>query len=457
MYNKFVNKFNSSLRKEHIYKIGIPLTLNLCILIYLVLRANIFIPIKGHPFELTDSEAFYSIAAFITTNIFFVILNRERNFPISGKLVIGYFLILTIPIFFIKPLFSQDIYKNLILSKGFIHSRTNPYTTSPEMLNEYDTLNYIHNWQHVPMIHPPISVYYFSLPFLISTSDIFAITFLRVTSIALLLGIFQILRRIAKTHNKDEASLYKYVIALIPFVLINVVLDLHNDLLLVLPITLGYYFLLQKTYFKSFIALIIGFLSKYASVSLIPIVIFALIKERADLPTKKFLNVLLLAVSGILLTLIAFSPFMNAGKDLIGGTSYVTKLVSIYQTTPLTYLATQFFPPFFIRFAGLILATLLGIALYSKNKYLESFLWPILFIIMATTTWFMSWYILWALPFILIRMNDENWGTIVGIVYIFLLDLAGVGTFFPSIVVLMYILLKFVVRNKRRIKANQTA
>ncbi len=436
------------------YKVGIPLILNLCILSYLISKANIFIPLKGHPFELTANDSFYSISAFIFVNIFFVLLNKDKDFPKSERLVLGYFLILAIPLLFIKPLFSQDIYKNLILSKGYVYNNTNPYTTSPEMLNEYDTLNYLHKWQHVPMIHPPISVYYFSLPYLISTSDIFAITFLRIVSLALLIGIFQILKKLVKIHDKSIVLLYKHVIALTPFVLINAVLDLHNDLLLVLPIVLGYYFLEKKAYLKSFISLLIGFLSKYASISLIPIVLFALIKEKNKSSTKKITSIAILAVNGIFITFICFIPFLDAGKNLIGGTSYVTRLVNIHQTTPITYIASQIFSPFFIRFGGLLIASLLGVILYSKNKYIDYFLWPILFIIGATTTWFMCWYILWTLPFIIIKMNEKNWGMLIGAIYIFLLDLAGLGTFFPSILVLLGALIILIKKTGYQIRTN---
>ena len=390
---------------------GIPYIL---VLLSLAAKHSIFQAIRTPPLEITLSQqALLLILLAIYYSLSFPLLKNVRNVSkrITG-LVFLFFIVSIIIALFIKPLFSQDQYWNLLLSKGYVKFGLNPYITVPNNMLWDSWSKYILVWRDIPIIHGPLSILFFAIPTLISNNISLNVFVLKLVSAVILISCVFVAKKSFKCIGEKLFEVL-FLIAFNPFILFNTVIDVHNDILIALVLILSYFLFTKKKYTLSIVILFAGFLIKYASLFTLPILLLLIIKDKNLSIRSRVIQILKGLIFGVLGVLLFYLPFLNTNPlNLLNGIKFQINFGSMGLSTVFSY---------FLHFAlgisnaNLKLATLsigviLGIYLSFKKGPVWAYIIPYLIIFFFGTTWLQPWYFLWIYPFLLFTLKRYQIG-----------------------------------------------
>jgi len=363
-------------------------------------RNSLFSEIKGPLLETSLNELHLFLFLFTIFGIilWYIIGKHYVDTKILKVAVFSSFFILL----FAKPFFSQDIYWNLLHSKNFINGN-NPYITKP-IDYEMDSLNSVLRiWEDFPMTYGPLSVYLYAIPFLLTNNIQVALLILRtIWFLALVYSAKYI-------FNNLENSYVKYIFLTSPFVLLNTVLDLHNDMFVVLSLALSYYFLKKRMYAAAVLSLLPGALIKYVTLIMLPAVLINWAMQNNS-KTKTLFKIAGTIFISMLLIIALYLPFtkqLNSVNELFTGLNtqanfYIQERQFI---VPLILLEYKVISPANLKIVGFVIGMTLGIILLVKKKPEEAYIFSLGTLILSTS-WLMPWYFLWIMPFILIRYRN---------------------------------------------------
>jgi|GEM_PF-927955 glycosyltransferase involved in cell wall biosynthesis len=319
------------------------------------------------------------------------------------------FALIILGILFTRPIYSQDVYWNLLVAKGFVQNNMNPYVTTPNNLSFLPWSQYVGAWRNMSLSHGPVSPLIHSVGALFSDVAI-ALLSLKLMYVAVLLlcvGVY--FKLIGKLVPPEKQLLYQVVLLLNPFILLNTLSELHVDVVIMLALTAAYWALEDKKYVLAAFAVALASGTKYImAVSLLP-VIYAL--RRECVPTAKLLKGLaVLAFIFAVTLLVAYLPF-GYGKHLFSGT--IGTQISVYSysaTLPFTIFIKWLLgiTPEVLKMLGLGLLCASSLYFSIKRKFLEAFVFPYTLLFLFGTDWLFPWYFLWIFPLlVLLAKNIE--------------------------------------------------
>ncbi|MBI5732380.1 glycosyltransferase [Candidatus Jorgensenbacteria bacterium] len=323
------------------------------------------------------------------------IKKMPKNLVIS--IVLFIFIIISTIAITTPPTRSQDIYWNLLLAKGFSEYGLNPYQTTPAALEHHPWAIPVQAWKDFSMTHGPLWTILLSMV-AITNSLPLAITILKLTYFVMIVMSGIILWHLTYFHKFSDEKRGQLLILLAwnPFIIQNVLIDLHSDIFILVSIIISYWFFIKEKYVSSVIPIIIGGFIKYVSWLLIPLIIFRYFKKHGLKKTVYF--TIALVGLGAILGIILYSPFGLSFKTL-SGISRHSEYVNLFFSFPTILL----FKPFGwhnIYFFGLILGLLILSLCAKKREWLFAYTFPYIGIFLFTTPWFQPWYALWILPLI---------------------------------------------------------
>lgn len=363
-------------------------------------RNSIFTEIKGPAFETSPGELylFLFLFSFFGIVLWYLISNNHLELKILKLTVLLTFTSLL----FVKPFFSQDIYWNLLHSKNFVHD-INPYINKPVDYETDSLLSLLKIWEDFPMTHGPLNVYLYAIPYLFTDN-------LHLVLISLRLIWFLVLISSAKyVFDNMQDNNVKYIFLTSPFVLINTVLDLHNDVFVVLSLALSYYFLKRNMHNAAFISLLPGVLIKYVTLVIIPAILINWIKS-SGLKIKTILHITGVLIISALIVILFYLPFtkeINNINVLFTGLNIQANFYFPQRQFIISYLLldNQIITPTILKVVGFIVGMILGIVLIIKKKPEEAYIFSPGILILSSS-WLMPWYFIWIMPFILIRYKN---------------------------------------------------
>jgi glycosyltransferase involved in cell wall biosynthesis len=328
------------------------------------------------------------------------------------------FLALTVASFFVfsaiaiatAPTESQDIYWNLLLAKGAAVQGLNPYLTTPEMLRGDSWFAPYLNWTNLPMPHGPL--WTLLITGLVSLGKTLAVSMLLVKLAALFFLLLSgwLLWNIAKLHAVpfERRNVLLFLLAWNPAVLQSLLTDAHNDFLVVPSILASYLFLKQERYAASALTLLLGGFVKYSPFFLLPIPLFYLLFRNTAPWRDRFLKIAGVALAGIFLTVLLYTPFGGAGTALGGGPAneIFTRGTHEYSLFPTFALATSLgleIPA--IRMVGGLGGMLFMAWFLFRRKPLLAYTHPFLVLFLFGTPWVLPWYFLWILPLLALSLS----------------------------------------------------
>jgi glycosyltransferase involved in cell wall biosynthesis len=411
--NAFINIFKIAL-----FVNKVPSFHSLLLLIASVIYALIFykliysfpiFAIKEIPL-LPDLKVIYPVISFALWSAVYFFILKIVNLRYLDKLIIyttfGIVALLALLTF---PVCSQDQSWNLLMSKGFVRYGINPYLTTLEKIPANSWFSFINVWGNFVMTHGPLSVYIFSIPVLLFDNFYYALLFLKLISLSSLIVCFVLHSKIMFLMGVRDtvASKNTCFFLLNPFLIINTVLTVHNDIFIALTVLLFTLLLLQRRYILSSLMLFVGALVKYIPLILIPLLLYKIWTDRRLTLYKKTWNSAVGLLLGGALSFILYLPFLKGIKNV---TSLFSGLRAQYtfDAFPDMSVFTSFMLyklglyGSYLRTISLVSATILSIYLAYKKKILESVYVPLLIPVFFGNLWFQPWYLLWCY-FLLIK------------------------------------------------------
>ncbi|MBI2623361.1 MAG: hypothetical protein HYW65_02185 [Candidatus Liptonbacteria bacterium] len=315
--------------------------------------------------------------------------------------IVVFFLIFSAIAVATSPTKSQDVYWNLLLAKGWVVEHLNPYLTAPDMLRGDPWFAPYINWTHLPMMYGPLWTYLIAGAVYVGQSLAASLFLMKLAAFASLLLSGYALWRIMALHRMADGAKNAVLLLLAwnPAVLQLLVMDAHNDFLIVPSILFSYLFFKQEKYAASALLLLLGGFVKYVPFFLLPIPLFYLLFRNNAPWLKKCAQFggVLLGAAG--LAALLYAPFGGisasiaaAGNAVVPGTTDA----SLFPTMALATTLGLELPA--IRAMGILAGVFVLLWFVFRNKPLLAYTFPFLAIFIFGTPWFLPWYALWIFP-----------------------------------------------------------
>lgn len=349
----------------------------------------------------------YLIILFILLSVFYLFAYFTAKYVDINPIIKFFLPLLCIVLFFIQPILSQDVYWNLTLGKGFVLFKLNPYLNSPNDILKLGLPmsldRYVIVWRHLAMTHGPASTLLHTLA-AFPSSVVANILTLKLFSFAAFFVSLRYFYKILLSLKVKDAYLKLFYLSFNPVILINLLVDLHNDVYIMMLLILSFYFLLKDKLELSFVFIILGVFTKYITLIFVPIYLYMLYMKS---PLKSVKAGVIAALIGIVL----YIPFIGdlvRNPSLIGDFMYGARygVVQYYAlgSTPGYVLLHELFGITVAKFFVLFGSFFFPVYYLRKKEYLNVYLVPLLFIMFFISS-FQVWYLSWVLPFLVIRDN----------------------------------------------------
>ena len=254
--------------------------------------------------------------ALILTAFTFFIINLYLFFKKRASAAYLKFSIVanTVILIFAYPFLSHDLFNYMFDAKIILNYHANPYTHRPLDFPSDEWLRFMH-WVHRYSPYGPLWLLYSLIPATLG----FGKFILNFFAFKIFIGIFHLVNsylifKILGKINKKYQLLGTAFYALNPILLIEGVINSHNDIVLATFLLLPVYFLTFKKPLLSFVALILGTLIKYIPLLNLP----WLIRENFS-KNKKIVRFILFNLTTMAIFTFFFSsfnitvPFVSSG------------------------------------------------------------------------------------------------------------------------------------------------
>src|SRR3989344_2351550 len=254
--------------------------------------------------------------ALILTAFTFFIINLYLFFKKRASAAYLKFSIVanTVILIFAYPFLSHDLFNYMFDAKIILNYHANPYTHRPLDFPSDEWLRFMH-WVHRYSPYGPLWLLYSLIPATLG----FGKFILNFFAFKIFIGIFHLVNsylifKILGKINKKYQLLGTAFYALNPILLIEGVINSHNDIVLATFLLLPVYFLTFKKPLLSFVAIILGTLIKYIPLLNLP----WLIRENFS-KNKKIVRFILFNLTTMAIFTFFFSsfnitvPFVSSG------------------------------------------------------------------------------------------------------------------------------------------------
>lgn len=307
---------------------------------------------------------------------------------------------------FLPPLASGDALTSLFRIKIFALTGTNPYIIAPSQFPG-DPWTTGTSWRHIPMPYGPLwtlgSVIFF--PFIKgSLASALFVYKLVISAAAVACGrLLYIISERLETNGRKTEILFLWN----PLLILTVFSDSHNDILMILLLLLGLFFLLKDKYQFALLALTGSILIKYATILVLPFFLLAIYRKLGNI--KAILKTVLPA---IILSLGLFYIFWQ-GSYTFRGVLLASGIVSpnslIAHTANLFGLGIGFFVKAKEWIFGLAAVTVVIIVFWSaraRGRIIKGATFSLMALLFFVTDLF-NWYLLWPLALLPLWEKDK--------------------------------------------------
>lgn len=384
--------------------------------IYLIKNKSVYNLDIDYSFLINNEEKvkqtliYVGIIIFIVILYFLILKFRKKLFK-NIKSVLIFITIISLIFIFTVPMFSFDIFYYMGIGRLNSEYGQNPYYISMQEFVEnneninldFDTIlyrGYTNAWASETVVYGPIWTMICAL--------LSKITFGNVDLCLLVFKLVNILVHIVNCYliyKISKKKLFTLIYGLNPFILIQTIVDVHNDIFMVLFILLSLYALLKKkNIWLAVLFLAIATCIKYFAVLLLPfVIIYHFRKEKTSVKILKCIQY------GLLLLMIILIPYMFYIRDLSVFSGMITQQ-SKYSKS-IGVIIFKYFPGqqkiikdllyFFIycfAIKNMLLLLKPKIKIRKELNHLFYFVFIFLFVLITN---FQPWYILWLFPLVM--------------------------------------------------------
>ena len=372
--------------------------------------------------DITKQTLAYILSLTILTILYFLIIKHRQNMFKSNKNMLFFIGIISIIFIAVVPFTSSDIFYYLGVGRIDGTYNQNPYYTTIKqfVLHEENVSNllkadtvllqgYNNPWSDTTVVYGPIWTLICKFVATMSFGNIdIGLVLLKIINV--IVHIFNCYL-IYKISNK---KIFVLLYGLNPFILIEGIACVHNDIFVILFTLLALYFLIKKkNILLSVILLALGAAIKYFTIIILPfIIIYHFRKEK---PGKRFLRCI---EYGMIFTITVFACYLLYIRDFqvfsglfvqqekIAKSIYVvireyfSDIPGIIEKTTRTLL--QMFVIIYF-FTCVVLLNKKEIKLTKELKTVNYFIMGFIFLLITN---FQPWYIMWLFPLIMWQKSD---------------------------------------------------
>lgn len=364
----------------------------------------------------------YLIIILVITILYFEILKKRKTIFKNTKSIFMFILIITIIFVIVIPFTCSDIFYYLGIGRINNTYNQNPYyTTIKEFVEsgdnskllEKDTVlaqGYINDWADSTVVYGPIWTLICNIVAGLSFGniDIGLLIFKLINVVVHICNCYLIY----KITNK---KIFLLAYGINPFVLIEGISCVHNDMFVILFILLTLYFLLRKkNLLISLMFLALATTIKYFPILLLPfIIIYYFRKEK---PLKRFLRCI---QYGLIFAIFVLIPYLIYIKDIEVFAGLFTQQEKLAKS--IYILIKQYFgnipdivnklKKLFLGIFVIIYATTCVILLNRKeikfSKLMKNYNYFLVTFLFLLITNFQPWYILWLFPCMMWQKSED--------------------------------------------------
>jgi hypothetical protein len=205
----------------------------------------------------TVTMAIYALVTILLLVQVYVFLRK-----VNKKYLVATALIVTLFTTIAYPLLSHDIFSYIFYSKILVTYQQNPYSVLPETFRDIDMwLSFVH-WTHKTYLYGPISLIYSSIPIILfGGSRLIMIFFgMKLLNGILFLATGVFILKLTRNVNKTMALWF-----LNPLLLFELLINAHNELLMIFLFIAGAFLIEQKKYVIGWLSVVLSILSKFVS------------------------------------------------------------------------------------------------------------------------------------------------------------------------------------------------
>lgn len=365
--------------------------------------------------KLEQTLIYIIVLAIITTLYVLILKNRDKIFKNIKQVYIFIAISATICIFII-PFISSDIFYYLGIGRLDAKYGQNPYyTTITEFVENEDNEKYLENdttlaagysnpWSDTTVVYGPI--------WTLICKIVAGMSFGNIDIGMLLFKILGVLAHILNCYiiyKLTKKKIFVLLYGLNPFILLEGIVNVHNDMYIITFVLASIYFLLKKkNILASIIFLALATAIKYFTILLLPFIIIYHFRDKK--PLERFKNCIIYGIIFILIMIIPYLLYIQDWTVLMGIFTQQEKFAKNF------YIILMEYFPTIPNLVTTVNKTLLGafviiylftcITLINKRKIkfgkeirkCEYFLIAFLFLLITN---FQTWYIMWLFPLLM--------------------------------------------------------
>lgn len=237
--------------------------------------------LSSHPMFMRFVDFFQDIVFFdrpLSTRIYIILLcmttfaylltifyhRNHKNFPWKPVVIIG--LVAT----FAYPMMTHDVFNYLFHARVVITHHANPHLVAPQVFVGDEWLRFMH-WVHSPSAYGYGFTAYMIIPYVLGLGKLVPSLYLyKLMSFFWYLLAVWLVGKITARTKTIAASTAQLLFALNPIIIMEWLINAHNESMMVTLMLLSWYLVGHKKLLSGTLALTIGALAKYAAVLLIP-------------------------------------------------------------------------------------------------------------------------------------------------------------------------------------------
>ncbi len=353
------------------------------------------------------------VLGLITITYFLIIKNRKKLFK-DFKSIMIFITIVSIIFIIVIPFISSDIFYYLgigrldgvynqnpyyVTIKEFIDNSSNNFDYDKVLIQGYDNV-----WSDTTVVYGPVWTLICRIIATMSLGNIdIGLTIFKIINVLIHLGNCYLLYKIS---NK---KIFPLLYGINPFILIEGIAHVHNDIFVIFFVLLGFYFLIKrKNLILSILFIALATAIKYFTILLLPFVI--IYHFRGKEPKERFLKCI---EYGLIFVVILLSCYLLYIKDIevfkglvvqnekiakgiyVILVDYFNNIPNIIENTKKILLGSFIIIYFF---SCIILLSKKKIKLIIEMRNINYFIIAFLFLLITN---FQPWYIMWLFPLII--------------------------------------------------------
>lgn len=381
-----------------------------------ILNFNQYFTILFNDTDRLEQTLIYIIILAIITTLYVLILkNRDKIFKNIKQVYIFIAISATICIFII-PFISSDIFYYLGIGRLDSKYGQNPYyTTITEFVESEDNAKYLENdttlsagysnpWSDTTVVYGPI--------WTLICKIIAGMSFGNIDIGILLFKILGVLAHILNCYiiyKLTKKKIFVLLYGLNPFILLEGIANVHNDMYIITFVLASIYFLIKKkNILASITFLALATAIKYFTIILLPFIIIYHFRDKK--PLERFKNCIIYGIIFILIMIIPYLLYIQDWTVLMGiftqqekvAKNFYIILMEYFPTIPnlVTTVNTTLLGGFIIiyLFTCIALINKRQIKFGKEIRKCEYFLIAFLFLLITN---FQTWYIMWLFPLLM--------------------------------------------------------